>query len=556
MKTLLPVAISSVLFGLAFPNIGWAPLALVTWVPLLIKAPSWSWKKRFFAGWFTSFIAHVFLFRWIDFTLEHMTNLPGWTHPIGQSLFSAWHALLAGCFLALSEPVKQAFEDKRVGTGAIGVAALYAALEWLFPFLFPWMFGQAFWEVSVLTSMMALTGVSGLTFWVICVNAAISEFWLNRNKAAIYWAAGVLAPLLLFGIFWSHQINSTEGTKSLEVAVLQPNYSVDEKRLVAAGGPRSLQMRKVLLNRLTKQLRALEKGKFDLIVGSEGAYPFLWELNKEALQAPKTIDAIATNRVIKAIKSGPATHTILGGLRNPKDAQKRFRNSAVHFSPTGEILGHYDKRILVPFGEYMPGRDLFPSLAKGIKGVSNFGSGDKECRFEFEGTAASCGICYEALFDDLTRDGIQDASMLLNFTIDTWFGTTVAPPFHLMAQSSRAAELGVPFIRAALTGISTVVGPDGVVQVASGVNVQETLSATVHLPQITTPYRTIGPLFRWIFVVLTLWGLSMAWRKRRDSHSRQTELEIDSNTNVASSDNKKDATKEASKTPNSTKSDP
>ncbi len=82
--------------------------------------------------------------------------------------------------------------------------------------------------------------------------------------------------------------------------------------------------------------------------------------------------------------------------------------------------------------------------------------------------------------------------MLLNFTIDTWFGTTVAPPFHLMAQSSRAAELGVPFIRAALTGISTVVGPDGVIQVATEVNVQDTLSATIHLPQITTPYRYLG----------------------------------------------------------------
>ena len=220
------------------------------------------------------------------------------------------------------------------------------------------------------------------------------------------------------------------------------------------------------------------------------------------------------------------THAILGGLRNPKDAQQRFRNSAVHLTPEGNIAGFYDKRILVPFGEYMPGRDLFPSLADGIKGVSNFGSGERECRFEFKGHVASCGICYEALFDDLTREGLGDASMLLNFTIDTWFGTTVAPPFHLMAQSSRAAELGIPFIRAALTGISAVVGPDGVVQKASGVNVQETLITTVHLPNVTTPYRAVGPIFRWVVVLLTLWGLIAVWRSRRqrlepmDKHSQ------------------------------------
>ena len=82
-------------------------------------------------------------------------------------------------------------------------------------------------------------------------------------------------------------------------------------------------------------------------------------------------------------------------------------------------MGFYDKRILVPFGEYMPGRDLFPSLADGVKGVSNFGSGDKACRFTVGDHVASCGICYEALFDDLTRDSLGDADILLSFTIDT-----------------------------------------------------------------------------------------------------------------------------------------
>jgi apolipoprotein N-acyltransferase len=525
MKTLLPVVVSGVLFGLAFPNVGWAPLALLVWIPLLIKAPEWSWKRRFFAGWLTSFIAHMFLFRWIDFTLEMMTNLPGWVHPIGQALFSAWHAVLAGLFLALSEPMRDAFESKRAGTGAVAVAALYAALEWSFPFLFPWTFGQAFWEVSAWTSIMALTGVAGLTFWVLCVNTVAADYWLRRDKRSLFWGAGILLPMLIFGVFWSQNITATENVKSLRVAVIQPNYSVHEKRTVASGGIKSLEMRKVLLDRLLTQLRSLKKGEHDLVIGSEGAYPFLWELNAKALEKPRTIDAWATRKVTEAIREGSGAHTILGGLRNPSDGNNRFRNSAVHFDPNGRIMGHYDKRILVPFGEYMPGRDLFPSLAKGVQGVSNFGSGQQECRFEFDGHVASCGICYEALFDDLTRDGMGNATMLLNFTIDTWFGTTVAPPFHLMAQSSRAAELGVPFIRAALTGISTIVGPDGVVQEALDVNVQGILSATVHLPEITTPYRAIGPVFRWLCVLLVGWGMRISWRRRRRHFSALSQEE-------------------------------
>ena len=141
--------------------------------------------------------------------------------------------------------------------------------------------------------------------------------------------------------------------------------------------------------------------------------------------------------------------------------------------------------------------------------------------------------------------------MLLNFTIDTWFGTTVAPPFHLMAQSSRAAELGIPFIRAALTGISAVVGPDGVVQKASGVNVQETLVTTVHLPNVTTPYRAVGPIFRWVVVLLTLWGLIAVWRSRR-----QRLETMDNHSQFPSEDASKEVTERQSDIADVTKSDP
>ena len=105
--------------------------------------------------------------------------------------------------------------------------------------------------------------------------------------------------------------------------------------------------------------------------------------------------------------------------------------------------------------------------------------------------------------------------MLLNLSIDTWFGEGVAGEFHLMAQSGRAAELGVPLIRSALTGISGVVGPDGVLTEKLEVGVPGILKTEVTIPTMQTPYRMMGPLFRWIFVALTFWALVVVWRARR-----------------------------------------
>jgi apolipoprotein N-acyltransferase len=166
-------------------------------------------------------------------------------------------------------------------------------------------------------------------------------------------------------------------------------------------------------------------------------------------------------------------------------------------------------------GEYMPFRDVFPSLNKSVAGVSDLAAGSKPCQFEVAGEKVACGICYETIFSDFTRDNQGDASLLINLTIDTWFGTSTAPYFHIMVQSSRAVELGVPMIRSALTGISTVVAADGIPSDYLHLNEEGILTADIGMKDIISPYRAVGPVFRWLMVLISLVLLVWVFRKRR-----------------------------------------
>ena len=251
-------------------------------------------------------------------------------------------------------------------------------------------------------------------------------------------------------------------------------------------------------------------------MGPEGALPFPWRLDADRFppDAPAPRDLAPTRRVACAVAEGPRADTLLGGLRQGPDG--RTRNAAVHLGPDGAVRAHYDKQTLMPFGETLPGRDLFPDLAAKIDGIADFGAGEVPCAFDAAGARIACGICYESVFAVPTRADLGAADLLVNLTIDTWFGTSNAPESHLLLQASRAAELGVPLVRAALTGISAVVGPDGQVEASLPLDATGVLSADVPLRPLATPFRAVGPLFAWLSVALTALALALAARSRRE----------------------------------------
>ncbi len=502
---------------LAMPTVGWGWPALCCWAPLLVLARDLrTFKQRLLAGWLAGALYEGILFRWVAFTMEQMSGLPPWAAAGCLVAYALWHGLQAGVFLALAEPLRLRAARTHPGLGPLTVGATFAITQWVWPYLFPWSLGHALWQWGPGASIAALGGVPLMAAANVTVNALMAEAWLERTWRPLAPGAAALALVFGFGFGWSAHVESAPITRTLRVAVVQMNYSLEEKK---GANPT---MRARFLDRLDATLRALPPDRFDLVVASEGAYPLYWRVDADTWQPPpggKTpFHVKATRRVQEALRAGPRTHAIIGGMRQTEEG--RTRNGAVHFGPEGRILGHYDKNILVPFGEYLPGTTIFPSLAGSIPGISDFEPGDTPCHYEVAGEPVVCGICYESIFAGFTRETAGDsARLLVNLTIDVWFGTSTAPPFHLMVQSPRAAELGIPLVRSALTGISSVIGPNGVPLVMGGINTKEVLDVEVPLRDLSPPYRTLGPLPAWLMLAWIFWLSAALLRERRGAQA-------------------------------------
>jgi apolipoprotein N-acyltransferase len=170
------------------------------------------------------------------------------------------------------------------------------------------------------------------------------------------------------------------------------------------------------------------------------------------------------------------------------------------------MVGRYDKRHLVPFGEYVPLRQLlffFNPLAGGAIGA--FAPGDEATVFAAPSGRFSVVICYEAIFPDEVRDFFRGgADFLVNITNDAWFGRSAAPVQHLAMAAFRAVENRADLIRAANTGISAIAAPDGRIVQASGLFTPAVISGAIVPHAGASFYTRYGDLFAWGTVGIAL----------------------------------------------------
>ncbi len=142
-------------------------------------------------------------------------------------------------------------------------------------------------------------------------------------------------------------------------------------------------------------------------------------------------------------------------------AEQGFTNSAFVIRPDGVDAARYDKMRLVPFGEYVPtwARTAFTDAL--VREVGNFTPGAEPLLLEI-GLPMGMAVCYEVVFPGLiTREVRDGAEILATLTNDGWYGYSWAPRQHFAHVVLRAVESRRWMARAALTGISGFVAPDG-----------------------------------------------------------------------------------------------
>ncbi len=187
--------------------------------------------------------------------------------------------------------------------------------------------------------------------------------------------------------------------------------------------------------------------------------------------------------------------------------------------PPHAIVARYDKRHLVPFGEFVPaGFRWFVDLMRIPLG--DFGRGAaQQPSFAVSGQRLSFNVCYEDLFGEELIDallGEAGATVLVNVSNIAWFGNSHALPQHLQISRMRARETARPMLRATNTGVTAAIDHHGRVQAALAPYTVGVLAARVQGTDGLTPYARWGNLPALALAALLLAVGAHATRTPRD----------------------------------------
>jgi apolipoprotein N-acyltransferase len=510
---LLAAPVSGALLAAAFPALDLGPLALVALVPLLLATetirPARAAALGYLAG-LTFFGLHLL---WIAQFLS-WTGAVAW---LAWGALSAIQAIAFAAFFALV-PATRALGAWRL----LVLPAAWAVLELLRAYHplggFPWgLLALSQHDAGLLLPLARVVGGFGLAAVIVAVNLAVA-FWIralwagaqagSRSKRV---AALAGLPLLVVGLL---------GARLAVPAAPAPSGRPLDVVVVQAGlrGGRGLEQgqttQRVFANhvRRTETIALTPGDPPDLVVWGEGA------ADADPLTSPERQAAVA--RAATAARA-----PILLGATTRLDDTHRATEGLL-FTPEGQLADRYQKRRLVPFGEFVPfggvlGR-LIPATRVGVP--YDKVPGDRLEPFLVDGVPVGTLICWESAYPgdarQLTRDGAQ---LLLIMTNNASFGTGAGPRQHLAAGQLRAVEEGRTIVQAAVTGISAVIEPSGATRQETGLYQETTLRVQVPPRTGLTPYARYGRAVEAGLVGVTSGGILagfLLWRRRRGGVGR------------------------------------
>ena len=178
-------------------------------------------------------------------------------------------------------------------------------------------------------------------------------------------------------------------------------------------------------------------------------------------------------------------------------------NSIEVLNVDGEIVARYDKAHLVPFGEFVPMRDILP-IKKITAGSIDLSAGPGPRTITVPGLPPFAGaVCYEAIFPGAIVNQQERPEWILNLTNDAWYGRSSGPFQHLASARTRTIEEGLPMVRVANNGISAVIDAAGRVRARISLDTIGYADFALPGPGEPTFYSCAGD---WSLVALLLLG--------------------------------------------------
>ena len=388
---------------------------------------------------------------------------------------------------------------RRAGPGWwLGFAAMWMFAEWTRLWLlggFPWLYlGYAHVDTP-LAGWVPVGGAFAASLAVAYSAAAACAAWSASASGRVWALASVAlvwgAGAALREVDWVRFVDAPPVRASL----VQGNIPLEIKWL------RAWRSRNLGVYREQTE-RSWDS---DLIVWPEGAMP-LYHVPGRGLIG--WADAEARRRGVAVLAGTPVRR--VGG----RHGDGRFFNSIV---AVGAGAGEYDKRRLVPFGEYVP----LDAWLRGLIGffdlpMSNFSSGSDEPTLLRAGELRlSPSICYEVAYAAQLAERAEQADLLVNVSDDSWFGDSIGPQQHFEIARVRALETQRPMLRVANSGITAAIAPNGEVIARLPRKTRQTLNASLRRVTGTTPFVRYGSTWVWALAGALALGALAARPRRR-----------------------------------------
>jgi len=365
--------------------------------------------------------------------------------------------------------------------------------------------------------------VYGISFLLVAVNALFAGAALSRSihmRLRLGMGAALAAVLMQLGSWVSPKPAPTEALAVL----LQPNFDVRENndwlgsewdRNIAVFLKQSQDTGAGWYEGMPNGSKArwsatsYARTPISLIAWPESPSPF----TEGDLRFRAAMHELATKTGAGIVAGNPTSESEVdeSGERVLHDY-----NSASFISPQGEFVGRYSKIHLVPFGEYVPYRELFFFAHHLTKQVSDFSRGKERNVFTANGHGYGVFICYESIFADEIREFAKNgAQVFVNISDDGWYGDTSAPWQHLNMARMRAIENQRWILRDTNSGVTAAIDPRGRVVQSSPRHVFTSLPANYGFRDDMTFYTRHGDVFAWACVIVVVGATLTSGRSRR-----------------------------------------
>ena len=446
-------------------------------------------------GFFFYFCFYAVNFHWfaelypLDF-IYGMTKLSAaFVVVLGCFGLSALQAVGAGmAFVIFVRFSNKAFLKKSIVLRSVLAASLWTVLEWSQTLGWvgvPWA-RLAIGQTGLLLGAQSasLFGCCFITFLVVFVNFLVAGAILYVDKRRLLSFIAALVVVLNFSVGALLYTRNTADGEPITVAAIQGNISSADKW--------DFTKRWQILSVYEKYTAEAASNGADIVVWPESTIPY------------NITNSTALLQYISRVARENEVTLLVGAFTYEGDDEY---NTIVTVLPDGSLHEtEYHKRHLVPFGEYVPYRAFFEAVLPVLTDIGmlpyDLSEGKSANVIELGEVNIGSLICFDSIYDELARDSAKaGAEIFAVSTNDSWFSDSAALRMHNAQAALRSIENRKYTVRAANTGISSIISPNGIIEEELGALKRGYVYSEIYANSHRTLYSYVGNTFVYICIL-------------------------------------------------------